>query len=71
MTDPVRITEEALVDWARRRGLDLDLARAAALRPLAESLLGRLARFAELLPREAAPPPLGRLEEPGRRDPDS
>lgn len=46
----------------RERGLECDAERAAALRPLAASLLARLARFAGVLPREAAPPPLGTLE---------
>jgi hypothetical protein len=62
--DPI-ISDELLIARARARGLAFDEARAAALRPLAESLLARLARFGRLLPREAAPPPLGTLA-PGR-----
>lgn len=54
--------EDLLIALARQRGLSLDAERAAALRPLAESLLGRLARFARTLPREAAPPPPGTFE---------
>ena len=59
------LPEELLVTLARRRGLALDEARATALRPQLESLLGRLARFADLLPRDAAPPPLGVLMASG------
>jgi hypothetical protein len=47
--------EDLLIEVARQRGLALDAERAAALRPLLESLLGRLARFSEILPRDAAP----------------
>ncbi len=54
--------EDLLIALARQRGLSLDAGRAAALRPLAESLLGRLARFATTLTRDAAPPPPGTLE---------
>jgi hypothetical protein len=53
------LTEEALLALARLRGLALDAARAAALRPLAESLLSRLARIAGTLPRDAEPDPPG------------
>jgi len=63
MTGKPEIPEDHIIALARRRGLALDPERAAALRPLAESLLGRLARFAEILPREAAPPPLGLFED--------
>ncbi len=59
MNDRPGITEDSIVATARRRGLALDAERATALRAPAESLLARLARFADLLPREAAPPPLG------------
>jgi hypothetical protein len=62
-----KLTESELIAMARRRGLSLDRERAAVLRPQLESLLGRLARFGDLLPRDAAPPPLGMLadsEEP-------
>ena len=57
------LPEELLIALARQRGLTLDAERAAALRPLAESLLGRLARIGETLPRDAAPPPPGLLED--------
>jgi hypothetical protein len=60
-----KLTENELIAMARRRGLSLDRERAAALRPQLESLLGRLARFADLLPRDAAPPPLGVLMDSG------
>ena len=63
MIEPVRIPETQLIAMARARGFALDEARAAALRPLLESLLSRLARFAEILPRAAAPPPLGPLPD--------
>jgi hypothetical protein len=55
--------EELLIALLRPRGLGRDVERAAARRPLAESLLGRLARFAATLPRDAAPPPPGVLED--------
>jgi hypothetical protein len=51
------LPEDLLITLAGLRGLTLDAERAATLRPLAESLLGRLARFAETLPRDAALPP--------------
>ena len=51
------IPEQFLIAVARQRGLSLDAGRAAVLRPLAESLFGRLARIGETLPRDAAPPP--------------
>jgi hypothetical protein len=51
------LPEGFLIALARQRGLTLDAERAAALRPLAESLFGRLARIGETLPRDAAPPP--------------
>jgi hypothetical protein len=54
--------EQDLIAQARQRGLTLDEERAAALRPLAGSLFGRLARFGETLPRDAPPPPPGVLE---------
>jgi len=60
-----QLTEEQLIALARRRGLSLDHERAAVLRPHLESLLGRLTRFADLLPRDAAPPPLGVLADSG------
>ena len=55
--------EQALIALLRQRGIKLDAERAAALWPLAESLLGRLARIGETLPRDAAPPPPGLLED--------
>jgi hypothetical protein len=58
----VEIPEQTLIALARQRGLALDAERAAVLRPLAESLIGRLARIAETLPPEAVPPP-GLLED--------
>ena len=51
------IREEELLLRARERGLTLDRARAAALRPQLESLLERLARLAAALPPGVAPPP--------------
>ena len=57
------LPEDLLIALLRQHGLALDAERAAALRPLAESLLGRLARFAGTLPRDAAPPPRGVLED--------
>jgi hypothetical protein len=57
------IPEQFLIAVARQRGLSLDAGRAAVLRPLAESLFGRLARIGETLPRDAAPPPAGLLED--------
>jgi hypothetical protein len=56
---PPDLPEDLLIALARQRGVTLDAGRAAALRPLAESLFGRLARFAGTLPRDAAPPPSG------------
>jgi len=55
--------EQALIALLRQRGLVLDAERATVLRPLAESLLGRLARIGERLPGDAAPPPPGVLED--------
>jgi len=55
----VEIPEQTLIALARQRGLALDAERAAVLRPLAESLFGRLARIAEALPPDVAPPPAG------------
>ena len=57
------LPEHLIIALARQRGLSLDAERAVALRPLAESLLGRLARFAETLPRDAMPPPPGFVED--------
>jgi hypothetical protein len=54
--------EPVLIALLRARGLSLDAERAAVLRPLAESLLGRLARIGEALPRDVTPPPPGALE---------
>ena len=54
---------DLLIALAQQRGLALDAERAAALRPLAESLFGRLARIGESLPHDAAPPPPGALED--------
>ena len=62
MPDAFDLPEELLIALAQRRGLALDAGRAAALRPLAESLFGRLARIGETLPRDAAPPASGTLE---------
>ena len=59
------IPEQDLIALARQRGVGLDEARASAILPLAESLLGRLARIGETLPRDAAPPPAGVLEDRG------
>ena len=59
MIQPVEYPEELIIALARRRGLVLDAERATALRPLAVSLFGRLARIAAELPRDAAPPPTG------------
>lgn len=58
----VETPDEALIALLRQRGLTLDAGRVAALLPLAESLLGRLARIGATLPRDAAPPP-GLLDE--------
>ena len=57
MTGLSDLPEDPLIALARQRGITLDAGRAAALRPLVESLFGRLACFAGTLPREAAPPP--------------
>ena len=65
MTGVSDLPEDLLIALLRQRGLTLDAGRAAALRPLAESLLGRLARIAGTLPRDAAPPPAGVLEDRG------
>jgi hypothetical protein len=62
MTGVPESPENLLIALLRQRGIRLDAERAAALRPLAESLCGRLARFAETLPRDAEPPPPGALE---------
>jgi hypothetical protein len=51
------LPEDLLIALFRQRGLALDVGRATALRPLAESLLGRLARIGETLPRDAPPLP--------------
>jgi hypothetical protein len=59
----LEIPEQALIALLRQRGLVLDAERATVLRPLAESLLGRLARIGEMLPGDAAPPPAGLLED--------
>ena len=63
MSKPPGFPEDLLIALARQRGLTLDAERAAALRPLAESLLGRLARIGKMLPLDAAPPPPGSLED--------
>jgi hypothetical protein len=55
--------DEALIALLRQRGFTFDAGRAAALLPLAGSLLGRLARIGETLPRDAAPPPAGLIED--------
>jgi len=62
MSKPPVIPEDLLIALLRQRGLTLDAERAAALRPLAESLLGRLARLGETLPQDVTPPPPGLLE---------
>jgi hypothetical protein len=59
----VETPEQALIALLRQRGVALDAERAAALLPLADSLFGRLARIGEALPRDAAPPPRGVLED--------
>ena len=53
------IPDQTLIALAHQRGLALDAERAAVLRPLAESLFGRLARIAGALPRGAEPPRSG------------
>jgi hypothetical protein len=53
---PVEYPEDLVVALALQRGLALDAARAAALRPVLESLLARLARLGGTLPAEVAPP---------------
>lgn len=53
------LPEDLLIALARQRGVTLDAGRAAVLRPLAESLFDRLARFAGTLPRAAEPPSSG------------
>ena len=63
MSDAPDLSEDLLIALARQRGLTLDAERAAALLPPAESLLGRLARIGEALPRDAAPPPRSVLED--------
>jgi len=68
MRDSPDFLDELLIARARARGLAFDEARAAALRPAAVSLLARLARFAHVLPREAAPPPLGVLDPARARE---
>ena len=50
---------ERLIELARERGIVLTRDRAERLRPLLESLLDRLTRVAEALPRETAPPSSG------------
>ena len=62
----VETPEQALIAQLRQRGITLDAERAAVLLPLAESLLGRLARIGATLPRDAAPPPAGVLEDRAR-----
>lgn len=61
----VEIPEQDLIAMLRQRGIALDAERAAALPPLAESLFGRLARIGATLPRDAAPPASGTLEDHG------
>jgi hypothetical protein len=63
MFDTPDLPEELLIALARQRGFALDAERAAMLRPLAESLFSRLAYIGERLPRDAAPPPAGVLED--------
>jgi len=57
MADESLVSAATLVELARQRGPALDLARAEAIRPPVESLLGRLSQFADILPRGAAHPP--------------
>ncbi len=64
MVEKPTLPEDLLVARARLRGLAFERDRARAARPQVESLLARLARFADLLPREAMPPPLGTLDRP-------
>ena len=52
----MELSTEWLIEQARLSGIALSPERAEALRPLLESLLGRLGRMAETLPREATPP---------------
>jgi len=61
MPDDPRDSLEGVVEAARMSGLELDRERAAAIQPLLESLLRRLERIADALPRDAAPPPSGWL----------
>jgi hypothetical protein len=63
MTGVSDLPEDLLIALLRQRGLTLDAERAAMLRPLAESLFSRLAYIGERLPRDAAPPPAGVLED--------
>jgi len=65
MSRSSELPEDLILALAQQRGLTLDRARAAELRPLAESLLARLARIGERVPRDLAPPPLGTLEDRG------
>jgi hypothetical protein len=60
------IPEQTLIALLRQRGLKFDEVRAAELRALAESLLGRLARIGERLPRDAEPPPPATDEDRAR-----
>ncbi len=64
MPDALHLTETFLIELARARGLALDPARAAALRPQIESLLARLARFADLLPADTVPAPPAPVRPP-------
>jgi hypothetical protein len=63
MPDALDIPEELLIALARQRGLELDAARAAELRPLLESLLTRLARIGGA-DRPGLVPPPDRFGEP-------
>lgn len=52
-------SDEFLIALAQRQGLVLTVDEAAALRPRVESLLARLTRLSEAVPRDAAPLPTG------------
>jgi hypothetical protein len=59
----VEIPEPTLIALLRKRGLEVDAARAAELRPLLESLLTRLERIGGA-DRPGLVPPPDRLGEP-------
>jgi hypothetical protein len=57
--ESVELSIADLMAAARARGITLSDADAAAIRPRIESLLTRLARLGEALPRDTAPQPTG------------